>query len=130
MFTEHHFTEDEPIFGYRWWVLTEEGDLLGGKVPELWKPGTSVASCAFGREHEAPQLDCECGLHGRDSAMEVITSANFEPNLVVGQVAGWGRVVVGDHWKAQYAKPVRLMEYVMPTRPAFLKAVEKYGAVV
>jgi hypothetical protein len=64
------------------------------------------ALCRIGRMHEAPEIDCTCGLHG-----------THEPDLlrrtkspsVLGRVALWGRVIEHElGFRAQFGYPQRL----------------------
>lgn len=112
----------EPVVGWRAWNLSDDAE-----GPTLWPAGAGSdawprrrpleARCTRSRlltgrrgRHEAPAIDCRCGIYAGDS-LEVIARDRpaWPPATVVGSVSLWGRTVVHEHgWRARYAYPARL----------------------
>lgn len=114
--------EDEPIVGWRTWNLSDRDT-----GPVLWPAGSgsdewprrrpmearcSVPLVLTGHRtrHEAPDLDCRCGIHASNSLGVVERQRPaWPPTPVIGRVSLWGRTIAHERgWRAQYAYPVRL----------------------
>ena len=103
----------EPILAWRAWALTgrrDGSDLLLRPVAgrsRPWKPlEAAEAACKHARMHQAPHVDCSCGLHGTH---EVEILRRTRTPAVLGRVALWGRVVEHDlGYRAQFGYPQRL----------------------
>ncbi|HYW26848.1 MAG TPA: hypothetical protein VE953_21950 [Terriglobales bacterium] len=128
-----NFPMNEPVLGYRAW-LVERGRhgcrLRGVMVPAEWAgaPCTwTAAVCAppagsasrMVRHDPAcvPHPDCTCGLYAYDS----LSSGGYDERLgqaygaevgiVWGAVVGAGRVLAyRDSWRAQFARPVAMLQ--------------------
>ena len=104
---------DEPLMAWRSWALTGtgagEGLLLRPVVgrSRQWQPREITrAACKRHRYHDAPDLDCRCGLHASQS-MAILSRTRCP--AVLGRVAMWGRIVEHDFgYRAQFAYPQRL----------------------
>jgi hypothetical protein len=106
-------TTSEPISAWRAWTLTGRTDgshlrlrpVAGRRHP--WPPGARAeATCNHGHLHQAPHLECSCGLHGTHG-VEILRRTKSP--AVLGTVSLWGRVVEHDHgYRAQYAYPQHL----------------------
>lgn len=105
--------EAEPILAWRSWTLTgrRDGDGLllrpvtAGSRP--WRPReVAHATCRLAWSHEAPNLDCSCGLH---AARELEALRRTRCPAVLGRVALWGRVIEHEHgYRARFGYPQRL----------------------
>jgi hypothetical protein len=90
---------------------------------ETWPPGeVLVARCHAHRDpsnslllgvpHEAPGIDCACGVHAARKPASVLSylRGRDEPGTVarvLGRVLLWGRVVEHeDGWRAERARPL------------------------
>lgn len=120
----------DPAVGWRMWSLNprvaqgvESGEWVLGSpfVPVDWQPGVPlVATCRFCQE--SPTRECSCGVYAyltgpfvEDAPLSVGARPRriglvgvFMP-CVIGQVAGWGRVV--EHtkgWRAAKVYPLSL----------------------
>lgn len=118
-----------PVVGYRGWVL-REGKLSSYAVDNFWIPKkANVAQCG-GYEHVkfwgshkirfgpkliphasyvAPLAECGCGFYAfRTLPYLVEWLEHREPNIVVGEVYLWGKVVDCQYgYRAQCAYPKR-----------------------
>src|SRR6266436_3122902 len=118
-----------PVVGYRGWVL-REGKLSSYAVDNFWIPKkANVAQCG-GYEHVkfwgshkihfgpkliphasyvAPLAECGCGFYAfRTLPYLVEWLEHREPNIVVGEVNLWGKIVDCQYgYRAQYAYPKR-----------------------
>jgi hypothetical protein len=94
----------------------------------VWEPGIALAANCATRQrsrrrpwrietpaHEAPELDCTCGIYGVRSAavarwyLERRAALFYNAERVVGRVALWGDVVESESgWRAQRAYPIEL----------------------
>lgn len=103
----------EPIVAWRAWAL---GGSQQGDDPYLrpvaaraqkWHPReVAVASCQRHRTHDAPALDCLCGLHASTS-FDVLRRTRCP--AVIGRVALWGRIVEHERgYRASFGYPQRL----------------------
>ncbi len=103
----------EPILAWRSWTLTgrrDGGGLLLRPVTagsRAWRPREiAQAACRLAWSHEAPNVDCSCGLH---ATREVDLLRRTRCPAVLGRVALWGRVIEHDHgYRAELAYPQRL----------------------
>jgi hypothetical protein len=123
-----------PLYGLRTWRLVADADgerLTGVAQATTWPDGGTWldAACGSGGEHDAPQPDCDCGIHAwhprRSSARRVLAS-RFE---VPGIVEAAGAVEVHEEgFRAQRGRPYAL--FVAPGRNAKLLArlCRSYGA--
>ena len=103
----------EPIVAWRSWALTGWPDgshlllrpVAGRSHP--WKPQTSTeARCRFNRRHQAPVLDCSCGLH---ASQTLAILRRTKCPAVLGRVALWGRVIEHEAgYRARFAYPQRV----------------------
>ncbi len=103
----------EPVVAWRSWSLTGRPD---GSHPLLrpvaarsrsWRPRTVVeARCRLNRRHDAPSLDCTCGLHASQT-LAILRRTRCP--AVLGRVALWGRVIEHEvGYRARFAYPQRL----------------------
>jgi hypothetical protein len=112
----------DPVIGWRVWNLAEreDGPVLqpAGSGTDEWPTRRPLeARCAVPRvltgrrrRHEAPDLQCRCGIHASDS-LDVFPREwpAWPPAPVVGRVALWGPVVAHERgWRARFAYPDRL----------------------
>ena len=122
------------VRGYRWWRLSENEELLSPwRGPIRWDPGENEAAClarrgVFGwkmsrvpHPRGCPAAGCECGFYALHSIPEIndrIDRAIWEIDsstsggrhgLVLGIVAGYGRVLVGTAgWRARFSSILAL----------------------
>lgn len=127
------------VRGFRWWRLSGSADLLSPwRGPVRWGPEENEASClarrgVFGwktarapHPRGCPATACECGFYalhalpcrneGTDRAVWEIDSATSggHHGLVLGIVAGYGRVLIGtEGWRARFGRILAL--YAGPT---------------
>jgi hypothetical protein len=113
--------EGEPIVGWRVWNLSEdEGPVLwpagSGADPWPWRRSyearCSVPRILTGRRrrHEAPDVDCRCGIYA-SATLELVarTRPAWPPAPVLGRVSLWGRTIEHERgWRARFAYPERL----------------------
>ena len=118
-----------PIVGYRGWLL-REGKLSSYVVDNFWIPQkANVAQCGgyenvkFWGPHKiqsgpqliahasyaAPLAECGCGLYAFKTLPYLVEWLEHrEPNIVVGEVYLWGKIVDCQYgYRAQYAYPKR-----------------------
>lgn len=105
--------DTEPVLAWRSWTLTgrRDGDGLllrpvtAGSRP--WRPReVAQASCRLAWSHEAPNVDCSCGLH---ATRDLDFLRRTRCPAVIGRVALWGRVIEHEHgYRARFAYPQRL----------------------
>jgi hypothetical protein len=104
----------EPIVAWRSWALTGRSDgthlllrpVAGRAHP--WRPReAATAACRrTGAFHEAPALDCTCGLHGSQT-LDILRRTKCP--AVLGRAALWGRVIEHElGFRARHAYPQRL----------------------
>jgi hypothetical protein len=114
----------EPFFGWRVWVVVEEGGALrlaSVLYPTVWPARHElVASCRprlGGDEvHAIPDPRCSCGIYAAASVDDAATffdgrgaGTPSELYRVIGQVSLWGSVIQGGRgWRASHAYPTRL----------------------
>jgi hypothetical protein len=122
------------VRGFRWWRLSGNAELLSPwRGPVCWRPGENEASClarrgVFGwrmsrapHPNGCPSTDCECGFYalhalpelndGLDRAIWEIDTATSggRHGLVLGIVAGYGRVLIGtEGWRARFGRILAL----------------------
>ena len=104
---------EEPVLAWRSWALSGTGTgerlllrpVAGRAHP--WPPRQIVrATCKRHRSHDAPEVDCRCGLHASQS-IAILTRTRCP--AVLGRVALWGRVVEHDFgYRARFGYPQRL----------------------
>lgn len=103
----------EPILAWRSWTLTGRRDGEGLLLRPVtagsraWRPREiAQATCRLAWSHEAPNLDCSCGLHAT-RAIETLRRTRCP--AVLGRVALWGRVIEHElGYRARFAYPQRL----------------------
>lgn len=122
------------VRGFRWWRLSGDADLLSPwRGPVCWRPGENEASCLARRgmfgwkvaktphPRGCPAAGCECGFYalhslpemndGLDRAIWEIETATSggRHGLVLGVVAGYGRVLIGtEGWRARFGRILAL----------------------
>jgi hypothetical protein len=109
-----------PVVGYRVWRWDATG--LKSLNGEPWLPGLPLAAgCrtvtrgpmvvdgeAVNDAHEAPNLECTCGIYAAKN-IEHLRTTRYSQYGIHGEVNLWGTVV--EHkfgWRAQYAYPKSL----------------------
>jgi hypothetical protein len=112
----------EPVVGWRVWNLWDsaEGPVLlpAGSGSDAWPWRRALeARCTVPRlltgsrvRHEAPDVDCRCGVYA-SASLDVVTREwpAWPSPPVVGRVALWGRTIAHERgWRARFAYPVRL----------------------
>ncbi len=114
-------TYSEPVEGWRIWNLAETRSgpslLPAGSGVDAWPPRRAVeARCgaprvlSVGRSHDAPALDCRCGIYAARS-LEIFGRPRpaWPPPPVIGTVALWGTVIEHENgWRGRSAYPSRL----------------------
>jgi hypothetical protein len=72
-----------------------------------WRPReVAQATCRLAWSHEAPNVDCSCGLH---ATRDLDFLRRTRCPAVLGRVALWGRVIEHEHgYRARFAYPQRL----------------------
>jgi len=117
-----------PIISYRVWQWDVAG--LRSLNGELWQPGKPLEAgckvskfaplrghaCATHSPHDAPQMNCTCGIYGSKS-LEHLPKYGFERSRIQGQVSLWGTVVEHQYgWRARYAylKSFSLLPEIFP----------------
>jgi hypothetical protein len=112
----------EPIVGWRVWNLSDgpDGPVLRPAVSgtEAWPYLHPIeARCSVPRmltrgltRHEAPDLQCRCGIYAGCSLAVVARSRPaWPPAPVIGRVALWGRIIEHEGgWRGRFAYPDRL----------------------
>ena len=114
---------DEAIIGWRTWNLSDDASAprllpAGSGVDDAWQPLRAMtARCGVPsilklgrRRHDAPDIDCRCGIYASRSleATERPRPA-WPPPCVVGTVALWGTVIEHERgWRGRSAYPARL----------------------
>jgi hypothetical protein len=117
----------EPVVAWRAWKAIRQGGewrLASLFVRAPWFPHEPhAARCAawrrpwrwFTTRHDAPCVDCACGIYA--TTPEVLAEylanatpiASYAPQLVLGRVSLWGLVVECGHgWRAETAYPEHL----------------------
>lgn len=126
----------EPVVGFRMWRVMVDGPqrgLLRSLVKEtVWIPNTEMrAECLSDRKHsEPPVASCNCGFWALKSIEKCLAYNHSRDCAVIGEVALWGRVLVGrDGWRAEYAYPRRVVGFISNgADPEFVQ--ETYGVDV
>lgn len=102
-------TGTEPIVGYRDFSLIQGayGLHLKSRNNAIWPPRKKMYALCNGNpfvSHDAPSLDCDCGIYAYDSPDN--PSLRADSSALWGEVLLWGEVVVCDSgYRAQYAYP-------------------------
>ncbi len=99
-----------PVVAYRAWQLDATG--LKSLCGEPWHPGRSLAAaCKTSARmtahdvHEAPQMNCTCGIYAAKSH-DHLRRAGYAGYGIHGEVYLWGTVVEHElGWRAQFACP-------------------------
>lgn len=109
----------EPIEGYRVWRPIVDAEVWDGFAIKrsqtvlsslakrtIWSPtGTLRADCLGGKDHQAPKLQCRCGIWGlwTEEALDEVHDAE----TIRGKIKAWGQIIVAEKgFRAQYAKIV------------------------
>ena len=130
-----------PIVAYRAWQWDATG--LKSFCGEPWHPSRTLAArCtrfvgdAAHHFHDAPQMNCTCGIYAAKSR-ENLRRAGYMGFGIHGEVYLWGTVV--EHqlgWRAQYAcpknffLPLEMLPVSMGLLQPRLKALLAYGCDV
>ena len=118
-----------PITGYRVWQWDRAGlRSLNGKT---WQHGEPLeAKCRLSefvhwrrhraklRPHDAPHLNCTCGIYASKS-LEHLRRPGYQRSLIYGQGLLWGTIVEHQRgWRSQYAYPQSFLlpPEVLPVR--------------
>jgi hypothetical protein len=125
------FAMNEPVLGYRAWLVRPSCDgyqLRSILVPMRWAAEPGAWTCARCRPGAAggpvpqdstamPHPDCPCGLYAYHSLAaggydeRMVREDGGDLGIVWGAVAGAGRVLVyRDGWRAQFARPVAIVD--------------------
>jgi len=99
-----------PVVAYRAWQLDAAG--LRSLSGEPWHPGRPLAAACRASVsrtahdvHDAPQMNCTCGIYAAKSHADLRT-AGYAGIGIHGEVYLWGIVVEHElGWRAQYACP-------------------------
>ena len=127
------FAVNEPVLGYRAWLIEPgcDGHLLRSvlasahwaSTPSGWTGAVCMPQAGSGYalvrhdQTSVPHPECTCGLYayhslsigGYDGRLLQPDSADI--GLVWGAVVGAGRVLVyQDGWRAQFARPVAILQ--------------------
>jgi len=104
----------EPLIGWRVWcvVETKAGLRLASVIHDHeWPVGSeTVARCEAA--HDAPDLECACGIHAAREPAAVLSYLRGRDDpwtvaRVLGRVQLWGRVVEHEGgWRAERAYPL------------------------
>jgi len=79
--------------------------LIGPGLKASWSYGTTEAKCHWA-DHQAPAMDCTCGLYATTSPTVYICS-------IGGRVELFGKIIVHEHgYRAQYARVIDLYDIV------------------
>lgn len=118
-----------PVAGYRGWRLLWNGELRAvGRGGITWMPGVNTAACAHGFAHQAPDLDCDCGLYADHHP----GGRSDREDEIVGAVVAWGQLhVYRDGFRAEHARVVALARRPgtdRRRRTAEEAAAQRYGA--
>jgi hypothetical protein len=104
---------DGTLRGWRTWQLddSEPGSVrlrsFNGAPDNLWPRGVLVARCLWERDHTVDGC-CTCGIYAfadaRTLLREVLNEQVTTEQIVVGEIAGWGRASLHDRgWRAELA---------------------------
>lgn len=122
----------EPVEAWRVWrVCRREGRvaLQSAFADAPWEPGIPLSAACVKRHrslwrpwrmetarHEAPDVDCTCGIYGVRSLaaarwyFESQGALGAATDRVIGRVALWGDVVVSEGgWRASFAYPLEIL---------------------
>jgi hypothetical protein len=109
----------EPVYsqaaiGFRSWDVAPDGALRSTGVGGMrWRPGSNVAYCGAGGEHDAPHALCGCGLYARHDLPDGIEA---HTPWVVGAVAMRGRVLV--HHDGMRGEEAVILALAVPLDPS------------
>jgi hypothetical protein len=127
------FAAKEPMIGYRAWLVEPRCDgfeLRGVLAPVRWASTPNAWTAAVCRPEagtgsplvrhdqvDVPHPDCTCGLHAYHSLSiggyddRLVPAVGWDVGIVWGAVVGAGRVLTyGDGWRAQFARPVAMLQ--------------------
>lgn len=95
-----------------WGLATRKGQkqLKALGVSHVWKPRAMLDAKCNNSKHDAPQMDCTCGVWAFKT-LEGLTSAleSYSDVKVLGRVSLWGRVVETENgYRAEKAYPSEL----------------------
>lgn len=92
------------IIGYRHGLAAKRDGqwMLHSPIKPLpWERGHVTAACGNGKDHEAPQKDCRCGLYAKWDEPGI--ASEFGNHEWITQVKAWGRVIPGSKgFRAQH----------------------------
>jgi hypothetical protein len=104
----------EVITAWRGWAVTQDGGEWRLKAlgkSHIWQPRAQVdAVCDGGKNHPAPNYDCQCGVWAFKELDGLVSALNRYSDIrVLGNVQLWGRVIETENgYRAQYAYPSEL----------------------
>jgi hypothetical protein len=127
-----------PIVGYRLWRW--DTGVLKSLNGQVWMPGRPlaaacrrVAACVC-PAHDAPQLDCRCGVYAAKT-FDHLRTLGCDELSIRGKVNLWGRVVEHERgWRAQFAYPQCLylashdLPFTLAELDARLRSLTAFGA--
>ena len=97
-------TVNGELIGYRHGLVAKRDGqwILHSPIkPMPWDRGPVTAACGSGRDHEAPQKSCRCGLYAKWD--ESGLASEFGNHEWITQVKAWGRVIPGSKgFRAQH----------------------------
>ena len=96
----------EPFIGWRGWQWDAHRQRLVSFNSEVWNPGDELhARCIVGSYHDAPALDCNCGIFSMKDPRWLANHVPVENRqTVIGTIKIWGNIVGGSKgWRAEWA---------------------------
>ena len=97
------------VLGWRYWQLDTAGACLRSVSQRRfeWPPGRPLRTVCVGGGHGAPADGCNRGIYGaRDFARLRPRGLCLAPDILVGEVALWGRVLTDEGFhRGEYAYP-------------------------
>lgn len=102
----------EPLLGYRFWLLGDDGLLRSWVQDYTWIAGPNEARCLVAAPwwpFRAPHPRCSCGFYALKRPQGNYIRANCKHFIVPGVVALWGKVWEHEEgYRAQWAQPLVL----------------------
>ncbi len=115
-----------PIVGWRLWAVDRDGILYGVGHRKAWPMGEPMRAACVSEgwvRHPAPVAGCQCGVYGvkqREMVPVWTYHANEGEQIVLGQVALWGRVIEHrDGYRAEWGYPARIVVTRARPMPGF-----------
>lgn len=123
----------EPVIGWREWTLNSAGQLTSLNENICWESGINEAFCSVHARHQAPVLDCGCGLYGYHTREAHLTenADGYGGHYAYGFFSAWGEIAVHPTGiRAQYARIEAVYASPPPTRNLYLERMKRrYPAV-